>query len=147
MGIVFHTSYTGKNMKSLSAGFGTVRGSGGSNIFLASAQYTDKSGSVTFNKSELRSFDAQIRMAEGSLSKAKGILNDMSTARTDPLSVAFRLKTFFNYFIKNTKGDMGKVRDMQQQFRLYYNNTLDNEIEAKKLEKVKRNILKHKKKV
>ena len=132
MGIVFHTSYTGKNMSSLSAGFGTVRGSGGTNIFLASAQYIDKSGSVTFNKSELRSFDAQIRMAEGSLSKAKGILNDMSTARTDPLSVAFRLKTFFNYFIKNTKGDMGKVRDMQQQFRLYYNNMLQGEIDSKK---------------
>ena len=63
MGIVFHTSYTGKDMKSLSAGFGTVRGSGGSNIFLASAQYTDKSGSVKFNKSELKVFDAQIRMA------------------------------------------------------------------------------------
>ena len=46
MGIVFHTSYTGKDMKSLSAGFGTIRGSGGSNIFLASAQYNDKSGSV-----------------------------------------------------------------------------------------------------
>ena len=102
MGIVFHTSYTGKNMSSLSAGFGTVRGSGGSSIFLASAQYTDKSGSVMFNKSELRSFDAQIRMAEGSLSKARGILNDMSTAKADPLSVEFRLKTFFYYFIKNT---------------------------------------------
>ena len=71
MGIVFHTSYTGKNMSSLSAGFGAVRGSGGTSIFLASAQYIDKSGSITFSKSELRSFDAQIRMAEGSLSKKK----------------------------------------------------------------------------
>ena len=56
-GIVFHTSYTGKDMKSLSAGFSAVRGSGGSNIFLASAQYTDKSGSVKFNKRELSVFD------------------------------------------------------------------------------------------
>ena len=142
MGIVFHTSYTGKNMSSLSAGFGTVRGSGGTSIFLASAQYIDKSGSVMFNKRELSAFDAQIRMAEGSLSKAKGILNDMSTARTDPLSVAFRLKTFFNYFIKNTKGDMGKVRDMQQQFRLYYNNMLQAEIDAKKTDKGKEKYIK-----
>ena len=142
MGIVFHTSYTGKDMKSLSAGFGTIRGSGGSNIFLASAQYNDKSGSVMFNASELKMFDAQIRMAEGSLSKAKGILNDMSTARTDPLSVAFRLKTFFNYFIKNTKGDMGKVRDMQQQFRLYYNNMLQGEIDSKKTSKGKEKYIK-----
>ena len=142
MGIVFHTSYTGKDMKSLSAGFGTIRGSGGSNIFLASAQYNDKSGSVMFNASELKMFDAQIRMAEGSLSKAKGILNDMSTARTDPLSVAFRLKTFFNYFIKNTKGDMGKVRDMQQKFRDYFNNMLQAEIDAKKTDKGKEKYIK-----
>jgi len=142
MGIVFHTSYTGKDMKSLSAGFGTVRGSGGSNIFLASAQYTDKSGSVMFNKRELNAFDAQIRMAEGSLSKAKTLLNDMSTAREDPLSVAFRLKTFFNYFIKNTQGDMGKVRDMQQQFRLYYNNMLQGEIDSKKTSKGKEKYIK-----
>ena len=26
MGIVFHTSYTGKDMKSLTAGFGTLKG-------------------------------------------------------------------------------------------------------------------------
>ena len=142
MGIVFHTSYTGKDMKSLSAGFGTIRGSGGSNIFLASAQYNDKSGSVMFNASELKMFDAQIRMAEGSLSKAKGILNDMSTARTDPLSVAFRLKTFFNYFIKNTQGDMGKVRDMQQKFRDYFNNMLQAEIDAKKTDKGKAKYIK-----
>ena len=142
MGIVFHTSYTGKDMKSLSAGFGTVRGSGGSNIFLASAQYTDKSGSVMFNKRELNAFDAQIRMAEGSLSKAKTLLNDMSTAREDPLSVAFRLKTFFNYFIKNTQGDMGKVRDMQQKFRDYYNNMLQGEIDSKKTSKGKEKYIK-----
>jgi hypothetical protein len=137
MGIVFHTSYAGKDMKSLSAGFGTVRGSGGTSIFLASAQYTDKSGSVMFNKRELTAFDAQIRMAEGSLSKAKTLLNDMSTAKEDPLSVAYRLKTFFNYFIKNTQGDMGKVRDMQQKFRDYYNNMLQGEIDSKKTSKGK----------
>ena len=142
MGIVFHTSYTGKDMKSLSAGFGTVRGSGGSSIFLASAQYTDKSGSVMFNKRELTAFDAQIRMAEGSLSKAKTLLNDMSTAKEDPLSVAYRLKTFFNYFIKNTQGDMGKVRDMQQKFRDYYNNMLQAEIDSKKTPKGKEKYIK-----
>ena len=37
LGIVFHTYYTGKDMKSLTAGFGTVSGkSGSSSVFLAS---------------------------------------------------------------------------------------------------------------
>ena len=61
MGIVFHTTYTGKNMQSLTAGFGTVRGSGNSRVWLASASYKDTSGASTFNKSELAKFDDQIK--------------------------------------------------------------------------------------
>lgn len=146
IGIVFHTAYTGKDMKSLSAGFGTVKGSGGSNIFLASAQYTDKSGSVMFNKRDLNAFDAQIRMAQGSLSKAKPILDEMSkTALSDTLSIGYKLKTFFNYFIKTTQGDMGGVKDMQKRFETYYDNLMDKEIESRKTEKGKAPYIKAKK--
>ena len=63
MGIVFHTSYSGKTMDKLSASFG-VRGSGNRNVFLASAGY--KETAVMFSKSELSRFDAQIRIGEGS---------------------------------------------------------------------------------
>ena len=146
IGIVFHTAYTGKDMKSLSAGFGTVKGSGGSNIFLASAQYTDKSGSVMFNKRDLNAFDAQIRMAQGSLNKAKPILDEMSkTALSDTLSIGYKLKTFFNYFIKTTQGDMGGVKDMQKRFETYYDNLMDKEIESRKTEKGKAPYIKAKK--
>ena len=144
MGIVFHTSYGGKTMDSLTAGFGTIRGSGGSNIFLASAQYTDKSGSVMFNANELKAFDGQIRMAEGSLRKAGPMLNLMSKNTQDQLSVGFRLKTFFNYFIKTTNSDMGKVNTMQKQFRDYYENTLQAEIDARKTPKGKEKFIKAK---
>ena len=130
MGIVFHTQYSGKTMKSLSASFGTVRGSSNRNIFLASAAY--KETAVMFSKSELSRFDAQIRMAEGSLSKAAPILDLMSKTSSDQLSVGFRLKTYFNYFIKNSNSSMGKVATMQEQFRDYFNNILQAEIDAKK---------------
>ena len=146
MGIVFHTSYTGTKMSSLTAGFGTVKGNGGSNIFLASAQYTDKSGSVMFNKSELTAFDAQIRMAQGSLSKAKPVLDEMSkTSMSDSLSIGYKLKTFFNHFIKTTQGDMGGVRDMQKRFETYYENVMDKEIDSRKTEKGKAPYIKAKK--
>ena len=69
----FIHQYSGKTMDKLSASFGTVRGSGNRNVFLASAAY--KETAVMFSKSELSRFDAQIRMAEGSLSKAAPILN------------------------------------------------------------------------
>ena len=146
MGIVFHTSYSGKDMKSLSAGFGTIKGSGGTNVWLASAGYTDKSGSVTFNKGELSKFDAQIRMAQGSLAKAAPMLNAMSKDINDVNSVGYRLKTYFNYYLRNTKGDMGRVKDMQDQFRDYYENMLTAEIDSRKTEKGKAPYIAAKKK-
>ena len=134
LGIVFHTYYTGKDMKSLTAGFGTVSGkSGSSAVFLASAGYTDTSGSSTFTSSELSSFDALIRMAEGSLLKAAPLLDIMKS--NDSLSVGFRLKAFFNYYIKNSKGDsMAKVKTLQDMFREYYEQILRAEIDARKTE-------------
>ena len=105
MGIVFHTQYNGKTMDNLSASFGTVRGASNRYVFLASAGY--KSTAVMFSKSELSRFDAQIRMAEGSLRKAAPILNLMSKNISEDLSVGYRLKTYFNYYIKNYNSDMG----------------------------------------
>ena len=131
MGIVFHTSYSGKKMKDLRAGFGTVSGKSGiSSVFLADAAYRDVSGSAKLTKSELSSFNAKLRMAEGSLSKAGPMLDTM--AKTDSLSVGFRLKTFFNYYIRNTQGNMAKVRTLVDMFRDYYENTVTTEINARK---------------
>jgi len=143
MGIVFHTQYSGKSMKSLSASFGTVRGSSNRNVFLASAAY--KSTAVMFSKSELSRFDAQIRMAEGSLRKAAPILNLMSKNISDELSVGYRLKTYFNYYIKNSNAGMDKVATMQKQFRDYYENYINMEIDNRKTPRGKERFIKAKK--
>ena len=137
MGIVFHTMYTGKTIKTLNANFGNVRGSGNSRVWVASAAYRDDSGSIMFTKSELSKFDAQIRMAEGSLYKGEKILDEMQSRANDPLSVGFRLKSFFNYYIKSNKGGMGKVKVLQDMFRDYYENILKMEIDARKTDKAK----------
>ena len=137
MGIVFHTMYTGRDMKSLSASFGNVSGSGNSRVFVASAAYKDDSGSITFTKGELAKFDAQLRMAEGSLGRASKILDEMTKRATDPLSVGFRLKAFFNHYIRNNKGSMAKVAVLQDMFRDYYENVLKTEIDQRKTEKAK----------
>lgn len=133
MGIVFHTSYSGKTMKSLKAGFGTVSGrSGISSVFLADAAYRDVSGSAKLTKSELSTFDARIRMAEGSLLKAGPMLDTMNVS--DSLSVGFRLKAFFNHYIRNTSGHMAKVKTLVEMFAEYYENFLKQEIAARKTE-------------
>ena len=136
LGIVFHTYYTGKNMQSMTAGFGTIKGSTGSTaVYLASAGYTDTSGSSTFTTGELARFDGLIRMAQGSLIKAGPLLNTMKS--NDSLSVGFRLKAFFNHYIRNTQGHMGKVKTLQDMFREYYEQILRAEISARKTEKGK----------
>tara|TARA_Y100000389_G_scaffold154829_1_gene155386 strand:- start:825 stop:2030 length:1206 start_codon:yes stop_codon:yes gene_type:complete len=142
MGIVFHTSYSGKTMDRLSAGFGTVTGSSNRNVFLASAGY--KSTSVMFDKQELSKFDAQIRMAEGSLRRAKPILDLMSKNISDDMSVGYRLKTYFNYYIKNSNAGMDKVSVMQKQFRDYYENYINAEIDSRKTPRGKEKFIKAK---
>ena len=135
MGIVFHTSYSGKKMKDLRAGFGTVSGKSGiSSIFLADAAYKDVSGSAKLTTSELSTFNAKIRMAEGSLSKASKMLDEMSKSSSDALSIGYRLKTFFNHFIRNTQGNMAKVKTLVDMFGEYYENVLQAEIDSKKTE-------------
>jgi len=139
MGIVFHTSYSGKTMKDLRAGFGTVSGrSGISSVFLADAAYKDLSGSAKLTSAELSQFDARIRMAEGSLLKASAILDEMSKSSSDSLSIGFRLKAFFNHFIRNTQGNMAKVKSLVEMFGEYYEQFLRQEIEARKTESGKK---------
>ena len=143
LGIVFHTKYSGKTMQSLMAGFGTVRGGGGRSVYLASAGYKDTSGSSKFTSSELSRFDGLIRMAQGSLSKAGPMLNQMSSS--DSTSVGYRLKTFFNSVIRNGSGGMGKVKTLQGQFREYYESFINAEISARKTTAGKQKFIQAKK--
>ena len=55
----------------------------------------------------------------------------------DSLSVGFRLKAFFNHYIRNTQGHMGKVKQLQGMFRDYYENILTEEIANRKTPKGK----------
>jgi hypothetical protein len=136
MGIVFHTKYTGKTLDSMTAGFGTVRGRA-TNVFLASAGYKDVTGSAKLTTTELKSFNAKLRMAQGSLSKAAPLLDIFSETSSDGLGVGFRLKTFFNHHIRGSSGHMAKVRTLVDMFREYYINILQAEIDSKKSDKGK----------
>ena len=83
-------------------------------------------------------------MAEGSLIKAAPLLNVMRS--NDSLSVGFRLKSFFNHYIKNTKGNsMAKVKVLQDMFREYYDQILTAEISDRKTAKGKEKYIQAKK--
>ena len=134
MGIVFHTQYTGNDMKSLNASFGYVSGIRSGSVWVPSAQYKDASGSASFSRAELTKFNAQLRMAEGSLGKAAPLLNQFDSR--DELSVGYRLKTYFNSIVRGTSG-MGRVKDLVEKFPDYYENFINAEIDARKTPKGK----------
>jgi hypothetical protein len=73
-------------------------------------------------------FDNIIAMAEGSLSKAEPLLNQFNTS--DSLAVGYKLKSFFNFYIRNSQGDMAKVKELIDMFRTYYVNMLQQEVDA-----------------
>jgi hypothetical protein len=129
LGIVFHTMYSGSSIKKLTASFGSLTGIPSiSSVFVTDATYKDVAGSATFSNSETNTFDNILKMAEGSLHKAEPVLNILNT--TDPLAIGYKLKTFFNYFIRNSEGDMGKVKDLLKNLKPYYINELQKEIDA-----------------
>jgi len=141
LGIVFHTQYNGNDMASLNASFGYVRGINSASVFVPSAQYKDTSGNSTMNRSEVAKFNAQLRMAEGSLQKAGPLLNQFDAR--DPISVGFKLKTYFNSIVRGNQG-MGRVKDLTNGFSDYYSNFIDAEIDARKTAKGKEKFKKAK---
>tara|TARA_R100000329_G_scaffold135481_1_gene115829 strand:- start:1016 stop:1573 length:558 start_codon:yes stop_codon:yes gene_type:complete len=93
------------------------------------------------NRSEVAKFNAQLRMAEGSLQKAGPLLNQFDAR--DPISVGFKLKTYFNSIVRGNQG-MGRVKDLTNGFSDYYSNFIDAEIDARKTAKGKEKFKKAK---
>ena len=137
MGIIFHTSYTGRKMSDLKANFGVNISifSKTPAVFFDDAGYKDTSGSSTFTELESDQYDALLRMAMGSISKSKGVLNLMKR-QTNLLSVGARLKIFFNDFIRKGQTIAG-VKKLQTQFRTYYSKVLNDEINKRKTKSAK----------
>ena len=120
----------------MQASFGYSNSRSTSRVFMASARFQNSTGRATFTSSEMATFDSIIRMAQGSLSKGSSVLNMLQERASDPLSVAYRLKVFFNYYIRNHQGDSyDKVKTLVNMFDDYFKNSLQGEIEKRKTPK------------
>ena len=138
LGIIFHTTYTGRKMSDLKASFGVNvnRFTKTPSVFFDDASYKDASGVATFTDAESDQYDSLLRMAMGSLSKGKRILNLLKT-QTNMLSVGARLKIFFNTKIREGE-TIGNVKGLLKDFRKYYASVLDDEMSSKKTDAAKR---------
>jgi len=132
IGIIFHTTYTGGTLQTMKANFGVNISQFGnvSSVFYSDASYRDVSGNVLFTKAESDRFDAILRMAEGSLLKSTKLLNLFATQTSD-LSLAFRLKTFFNTYVREGE-TLANTKAIVAKFEKYYSDVIDDIINSKK---------------
>jgi len=101
IGIVFHTKYTGDDMKDLNASFGVSKSDfhTGGDVWAERAEFKDISGAASFNQDEKGKYDAAIRKAEGSLKKASRISDTIQSGKK-PLELDTEFMKFFNSYVK-----------------------------------------------
>ena len=128
LGIIFHTTYTGKSFNSLSASFGAnVSGLRRSRrVFYDDASYRDAS-SAKFSPAELTQFDNVLKMAMGSIQKG-AIFMDLLRSDTNILSVGVQLKAYINSYIRQGTG-LGTVKKLAGQFAPFYRERVQAEID------------------
>ena len=136
IGIVFHTSYSGKTMAGLNASFGaSVKGlKKNKNVFFDDANYK-QSEDPRFSSAEETAFDNIIRMAEGSAYKAGAFIDKIKKDK-GPLSLGIQLKTFFNTYIRQGTKIEGTKR-LANNFEVYFRDRLKKEIDSKKTQATK----------
>ena len=136
IGIIFHTSYSGKTMKGLKASFGaSVSGlRKNSNVFFDDARY-QQSEDPGLTKAEEKQFDSAIAMAQGSVYKG-GAFIDLIKKDKGPLSLGVQLKTFFNTYIRAGQ-KIGNTKVLTNNFEVYFRDKLKKEINDKKTDKAK----------
>ena len=137
IGIIFHTTYTGGTLQTMKANYGVNVSQLGNvpSVFYSDASYRDVSGNVLFTKAESDQFDGILRMAEGSLLKSTKLLNLFAT-QTNDLSLAFRLKTFFNTYVREGE-TLANTKAIVANFKKYYANVIDDIIDSKKMRATK----------
>ena len=136
IGIVFHTSYSGKTMRDLSASFGASVKSlkKNKNVFFTDANYK-QSEDPRFSSAEETAFDNVIKMAEGSAYKAGAFIDKIKKDK-GPLSLGVQLKTFFNTYIRQGTKIEGTKR-LANNFEVYFRDRLKKEIDSKKTQATK----------
>ena len=136
LGIIFHTSYSGKTMATLKAGFGAnVRNLKKSkNVFFDDATYKRADG-ASFSPAEEKAFDNIIRMAEGSAYKAGAFIDKIKKDK-GPLSLGIQLKTFFNTYIRQGTA-ITNTNKLTNNFEVFFRDRIKKEIDSKKTQAAK----------
>jgi hypothetical protein len=102
LGIVFHTSYTGKTMQDMKASFNIDIGhlTNTKDVWFRDASFTDASGSATFTESETKQLTTILSLAGRTFQTIPSlVLNRISTSDT----ILTYIKTFNNQKVREGK--------------------------------------------
>ena len=130
IGVVWHTTYSGKTMTDLTAKFGANanRLSRTRNVWSTDATFKDASGNVTFTAAEAAQFQKILNMAGGSLKKAASYLRVVTQDKND-FALSTRLKIFLNSYIRGGE-KITDTKNVLGRFETYYNDVLQKKIDS-----------------
>ena len=143
MGIVFHTSYEGKNFSDMESKFGFDEDSLKKIPEVCVFSSTIKKV-IPFNDLELSHYGSAIKRAEGSLKQSSSFLDLIQNEGESKYVMSTLFKQFFNSYVRERKV-LVNVKDVANNFAQYYLSLLDKEIESKKNDSVKNKYIKIKK--
>ena len=135
-GIVFHTSYSGRSLDTMSASFGDINIQGNSDVFVTSSDFKNASGEANMTAAEKTTYANLVNKTEGSLKQASRFLDLMKTNDMNKFTLNIMFKTFFNSYIRQGKTLIGS-RNTARDFAQYFSNALDKEIDKKKMKATK----------
>ena len=132
IGVVWHTTYSGKTMADLSAKFGAnaKKLNNTRAVWSTDATFRDASGNVTFTAAEAAQFQKILNMAGGSLKKAASYLRVVTQDKNE-FALSTRLKIFLNSYIRGGE----KITDTKKvvaRFETYYADVLQKKIDSVK---------------
>jgi hypothetical protein len=135
IGVVWHTTYSGKSMSSLKAKFGANanRLAKTKNVWSTDATFKDTSGNATFTRSESQMLQRILNMASGSLKKAGPYLPIIEKDIKDKniWTPAGVMKIFLNSYIRGGE-KIENSKKVTEFFGKYYAARLDKKIKSMK---------------
>ena len=134
MGIVFHTSYSGTSIQSLTASFGVniTNLKKSNDVYYTTATFNDVDGVARFTDEEKVKYNALVNKAEGSLKQSGGFLNEIKEFGEGRFMMGAMFKAYMNTYYRDVNKVFTNVKEISDGFVQYYSMQLDKEVVSKK---------------
>ena len=136
LGIVFHTSYSGRSLDTMTASFGNIGVQGNTDVFVTSSDFKNASGEANMTAAEKTTYANLVNKTEGSLKQSSRFLDMMKENNMNKFTLNIMFKTFFNRYVREGRNLIG-ARNTARDFAAYFSNALDKEIDSKKMKTTK----------